>query len=164
MADTFTVTAEVQALLDRLDALLGGSYASAKQGARALLPYLRAASKETAERIADGARARVPRRTGRVAASIGVQPDTTVSGLKGEGFLVGAFLEPQVRISGHTSRKTGRFHTQRVTQDNLPIWLEFGTVKMTPRPFLFVAARLEEDPHRRRMEEALQAGLDGVGD
>jgi hypothetical protein len=38
----------------------------------------------------------------------------------------------------------------------LDIWLEFGTVKMPARPFLFPAARLEEPRFRSRAAEVLE--------
>lgn len=39
---------------------------------------------------------------------------------------------------------------------NMPIWFDFGTVHMLPRPFFFSSAQLEEAPHRRRMLAALE--------
>lgn len=53
--------------------------------------------------------------------------------------------------------------------DNLTIWLEYGTIDrfgrqhVSPRPFLYPAARLEEGPHRRRILEALQRALAQTG-
>lgn len=45
----------------------------------------------------------------------------------------------------------------------LPGWLEFGTKYMSPRPFLFNSARLEEGAHLRRVADALQAAVDEAG-
>lgn len=46
---------------------------------------------------------------------------------------------------------------------SLPGWLEHGTKHMDARPYFDVSGRLEETAHRRRLEEALQAGIDAVG-
>ena len=47
---------------------------------------------------------------------------------------------------------------------NLPIWLEFGTKRMTPRPYFYGAIALEQGTYLRRVEDALQQALDGLGD
>jgi hypothetical protein len=46
---------------------------------------------------------------------------------------------------------------------NLPVWLEFGTINMEPRPFLIAAAHLEEGPHRRRMAAAAERAIRRAG-
>lgn len=45
----------------------------------------------------------------------------------------------------------------------LPIWLEYGTKHMHPRPAWAAAAALEEGTHRRRVEDAMQAAAEGLG-
>lgn len=45
----------------------------------------------------------------------------------------------------------------------LAYWLEFGTQYMTARPFLFASAFLEADPHRRRIEDAIDESIAIVG-
>ena len=45
----------------------------------------------------------------------------------------------------------------------LPGWLEHGTKFMTPRPYFFESARLEEGPHRQRVAQAIQNALDEGG-
>ena len=42
-------------------------------------------------------------------------------------------------------------------------WIEFGTIKMTARGFLFTSARLEEGGHMRRLGEAVQAAINALG-
>lgn len=46
---------------------------------------------------------------------------------------------------------------------NLPIWLEFGTKYMTPRPYFYGAIELEAGTYLRRAEDAMQAAIDGLG-
>lgn len=46
---------------------------------------------------------------------------------------------------------------------NLPIWLEFGTKHMMPRPAWNAAILLENGTYLRRVEEALQVTIDGLG-
>lgn len=98
--------------------------------------HVRAAAKETAERIQTEALARVARRSGRTAEGIAVELAQV-----GVGYVVAA---------------------RRQQMPDLPAWLEFGTKFMTARAFFFAPARLEEGPHLRRLAEALQAALDEV--
>lgn len=51
------------------------------------------------------------------------------------------------------------------TKKHVESWLEFGTVHMTAKPFLFPAARLENTAHDRRMREAIEAAIadEGLG-
>lgn len=46
---------------------------------------------------------------------------------------------------------------------NLPIWLEFGTKHMTPRPYFYGAIALEQGTYLRRVEQQLQNAIDGLG-
>jgi hypothetical protein len=95
--------------------------------------FVKPAAKVTADNIADGARTRVRRRTGATAAGIQVKEDFT-----GDGYVVVSASRPV----------------------NLPAWLEFGTRTMQSFPYLFNSARLEEGPHLRRIEAALQDAAD----
>lgn len=116
----------------------------------------KAVAYETAHKIQQSAFARVAVRTGETRSHITVEETHN-----GEGFIV--WVEPDVLISLHTNKKTGRQHTQRVTYNALGGWLEFGTEKMTARPFLFNSARLEEGGHQRRLAEAIQDEIDDLG-
>ena len=122
--------------------------------------HVKAAALVTAKNIVREAQARVARRTGET--SRGIHLEETHDG---QGYVVKPSFELRA-ISLHTSKKTGRIHTQAVTQNNLPIWLEFGTKSMTARPYFFASADLERGPHDRRMAEAVQAAVDetGLGD
>lgn len=125
-------------------------------------PKLKAVAKVTADRICTEARRRVPVRTGRLRDSIEVREDQSR-----HGYVVGTFLVPKVGISLHTRKKTGRQHTQRVTQDNLPLWIEKGTAPHShadARPFLDPAGKLEEGPHLRRLTDVLEDELRGLGE
>lgn len=99
--------------------------------------HTKAAAKITADNIAGEARRRVARRTGQTAAGIVVREDYTRA-----GYIVAAERNPY---------------------PILPMWLEFGTKFMTPRPFFFASARLEEGAHERRMREAIQQAINAVG-
>lgn len=61
---------------------------------------------------------------------------------------------PRVIISLHTSRKTGRQHTQAVTVNMLPIWLERGTRYMVARPFMRPAGDSVQPAYRSEMADA----------
>lgn len=103
--------------------------------------HVKAAAKVTADRVATEARSRAARRTGETAASVTVEESRD-----GKGWVVlpWDFTKPS-------------------RMPNLPIWLEFGTKHMTPRPYFFSSARLEEAAHERRIAEAVQAAIDEVG-
>jgi hypothetical protein len=138
-----TDSAELLRAIDRLPAVV-----QAKCKARAHV---------TAQRIAREARARVRRRTGRLAGSIEVREDYARV-----GYVVGTFLQPKVGIALHR-RRSGRRHTQKVTRDNLPIWVEFGTTHVQARPFLLNSARLEAAGHERGIHEAIREAIADSG-
>ena len=145
MAPLLTIeidTAAVLAALDRLGAV-------AEQ-------HVKAAAKVTADNIVREARGRARRRTGETASHIVAEESHDQ-----RGYIV--WVRPDVRISHHTMTRSGRGHTQKVTFNALGGWLEFGTETMTPKPFLFVSARLEESAHLRRVAEAVQAAIDETG-
>jgi HK97 gp10 family phage protein len=101
--------------------------------------FAKRAALVTGNRIAHEMKARIVRRTGATGDAI------TVEELHdGSGYIV--FVGD------------GRQH--------IASFLEFGTKHMTKRDFFFAAARLEEGPHARRIEDAVQAAIDsrGLGD
>ena len=98
--------------------------------------HLKGAFKATADAIAREAQGRIRRRTGKTGDAIDVQES-----YDGKGYVV-VVAAPRTHI--------GRF-------------LEWGTVKMAAKPFLFASAALEEGPGVRRAEEALQAAIDEIG-
>ncbi|MFM9876850.1 MAG: hypothetical protein ACKVOG_03235 [Rhodoglobus sp.] len=115
--------------------------------------YTKAAARVTADRIVASARARVRRRTGRTAAGI-----TAQESYDKKGYVVLPFNDAFERAlieSGNDQQP-----------ENLPIWLEFGTKKMTAKPYFFAAAKVEEQAHDRRMRAAIQDAIDakGLGD
>lgn len=99
------------------------------------------ASRVTAARIQDEARARARRRTGRLVEAIEVEEQ----GPPMHGFKV---------VVGEMTDERGR------RAEEFAIWHEFGTKKMAAQPFMFNSAKLEEGPHYRRVVEALQAAID----
>lgn len=136
MSDSLTIDVDAEELLHLLDKL--GPEAE---------ELLAAVSLDTAQRIDDGATARVARAEGKTASNI-----------------VGVDHLPEWMGGGQSSNKTAAFVYVRALDrpDNLGLWLEFGTEHMVARPFLFEAARLEEGPHLRRVEDAVQAAIDKV--
>jgi len=135
MADKLTIDVDIGALLQALTAL----------GPAAEL-VCRSASRETASRIQRGAQDRARwGATGKTREAITIDEGPEPLG----GWRV--YVGPTVDEKGH--------HRPA----NLPRWLEFGTRKMVPRPFLFAAARLEDGPHLERISRAIQQAIDGQG-
>lgn len=136
MSDFFSLEIDASEVLRALDAL----------GDRAD-EILAEVARETAEAIADEMRRRVARGTGKTADNITVSdhlPDY-LGGGKGVGNSMFVYVKAIAR------------------PDNLPLWLEFGTRKMTEQPFIFNAARTEQGPHLRRVEAALERAIREVG-
>lgn len=100
--------------------------------------HLMTAARVTAEAIKREAQGRVARRTGRTQAGITAEPAQD-----GTGYVV-------------------YVQTPEDGWPNLDIGLEFGTKYMSPRPFLHASAQLEQGPHLRRIEDAIQAAIDEV--
>lgn len=100
--------------------------------------HLLAAAQVSAASIAREARSRVSRRTGKTMAGI-----TDELARDGTGYVV-------------------YVKTLADSWPNIDVALEWGTRMMTPRPFMQASALLEEGPHRRRIEQAIQAAIDEV--
>lgn len=109
-------------------------------------PPLDAAASETADAIVAEARSRVARRTGRTQTGI-----TKEKATKGDGYIVTPFNAAHRR----TLKESGNEEQPK----NLPTWLEKGTQKMSPKPYFWVSVALEEQPHRRRVEQALEQAI-----
>lgn len=131
MADHVTIDADFSEVLRALDRL--GTLAE---------KYVREASRETAERIADETKRRIPRRAGGPTRTAHTAEGVTIRDLGDRGFLV-FVLQPDMH--------------------GLPQWLEFGTRHMVAKPALFPAARLEEGAHLRRIIDGLNQAIDEVG-
>lgn len=135
MPDAFTIDVDARALLDALHAL-----------GEAAEEACREAALETARRIQAGAQQRARwGATGRTREAIVIDEGPAPLG----GYRV--YVGPTVDEEGY----------QRPA--NLPLWLEFGTRKMAPHPFLFAAARVEEGAHLERISRALQRAIDAQG-
>lgn len=83
-------------------------------------------------------------------------------------------LRRQTHGTGKTADAIAAFRTDdgfyRVTSGdmglrpaNLPIWLEFGTKYMTPKPYFYGAIQLEQGAYLRRVEAALEDAISGLG-
>lgn len=109
-------------------------------------PYINTAAQETGESIVREARARLKRQVGPQATGKTEQSIVTRPAYDGNGFIVIVEREPF---------------------PELPLWLEKGTkpgkrpnrARTHARPFFYVSAELEEGPHFRRIEGALQDAI-----
>lgn len=107
---------------------------------------LREVAKASAHRILANARANLARQThgtGATAKAIVIEEDAA-----NREFRVISVGAPHPRFSLHRMKRSGRTHTQRVTQNNLPMWLEYGTSKMAARPYMHPAAAAEVRNYR----------------
>ena len=99
------------------------------------------------------AKARVPVDSGYTRDNIHVEEDAA-----NKQFLVIPGTDrPRERFSLHRMRRSGRRHTQKVTLNMLPEWLEYGTVKMRARPFMRPAAAAVDASYRTEMLAAATA-------
>jgi hypothetical protein len=74
-------------------------------------------------------------------------------------FLVNAGTDqPRVQLSLHRMKRSGRTHTQKVTLNMLPEWLEFGFMRRgrhyPGRPFMRPAAAAAQPGYERQMMAA----------
>lgn len=138
MADSFSIDVESAAVIAELTTL-----------GDAAQPYINEAAHESADSIVREAQSRLERKlsgtsTGATIAGIHDQP-----AYDGNGFVVISSREPM---------------------GNLPLWLEKGTKKgqagshASPAlSYFYSAAQLEEGPHLRRIEDALQHAINDKG-
>jgi HK97 gp10 family phage protein len=120
---------------------------------RAVTLKLRAVAFRNAHRVKESAQRRVPVDSGYTRDNIHIteQEDR-------KQFTVDAGTDrPRVGLALHTSKRTGRQHTQRVTLNMLPVWLEYGTVKMRARPFMRPAAEEVQPAYTAETEAAMAA-------
>lgn len=105
--------------------------------------HAKAAARVTAEAIAQGARGRIRRRAGGPTRSRHTAEGIVVEELtKGSGW--GVFVDSP-------------------DMPGLPGWIEHGTKYMTARPFMANSAKLEEGPHERRLNDAIQDAIEEGG-
>jgi HK97 gp10 family phage protein len=118
----------------------------------AVTAQLRSVAWRTSRRVMERAKAKVPVDTGYTKDNIYIVEDP-----EKKLFVVMAGTDrPRVRIAAHAMR-SGRRHTQAVTLNMLPIWLEYGTEFMQARPFMRPAADAESDRYKREMREGAEA-------
>jgi len=118
-----------------------------------------AVSAQTAVRLQTSMKSRLRRQlsgssTGLTEAGIERFPD-----YKGTGWVV-ASGRAHDRFSWHTMKRSGRSHTQRVTQSNIPLWLEKGASRkysyFHPRKYFYSAIEEEAGSYLRHLQEALE--------
>ncbi len=120
---------------------------------------LRAIAWRTSRAVMARAKANVPVDTGYTRDNIHVieEPDE-------HAFIVNAGTDrPRVRIALHRSKRSGRIHTQKVSLNMLPNWLEYGTRFMTARPFMRPAGDAENDRYKRESTAAAEAAANTLG-
>lgn len=109
----------------------------------------------TAQRVLMKARANLKAQThgtGATAAAMLVRSDVA-----NKMFVVESPGAPFTRLSLHTMKRSGRSHTQKVTVNMVPIYLEYGTRSMSARPYLRPAVEAEQARYRSDMEAAALA-------
>ena len=145
----FTVELNTSSLVAALAAL--GSKAESR---------LKSAAKRTAERVRNEAQRRVRQATGQTRAGIYAAEDYTKT-----GYVVATAdsrLDAGQMVRGGrrgTLRRAPRFKKGL----HVGTYLEYGTVKMTAKPFFYVSATLEESAHRRRIAEAVSDAIADAG-
>lgn len=116
---------------------------------------LRGVAFSTAARVMANARANLAARThgtGATAAAIHIIEDE-----ENRQFIVESPGVAHPLFSSHTMTRSGRSHTQRVTQNNLPIWLEYGWTMRNGQPhrgyyYMHDAATAENARYAKDME------------
>lgn len=120
---------------------------------------LRSIAQRTAYRIMQRAKSLVPVATGYTRDNIHVIDEADK-----HRYVVEAGTDrPRVLISGHTSKRSGRFHTQRVTLNMLPNWIEYGTRFQVARPFMRPASDAERDQYERESTQVAEKLTEKLG-
>jgi len=92
--------------------------------------------------------------TGATAAAIYIEEDAA-----NHQFIIASPGVPHPRFSLHRMKRSGRTHTQRVSQNNLPLWLEYGTQKMPARPYMRPAAEAAKPRYEADMQTAVETEM-----
>ncbi len=116
----------------------------------AVTAALKEVARQTAVRELATAQRLVPVKTGYTRDHIHIVEDVAHK----QYLVVAGTDAPEVRFSWHISKRTGRGHTQKVTLNMLPVWLEKGTRFMRARPFMRPASDAEQDRYRAEMDAA----------
>lgn len=112
---------------------------------------LQSVARTYAHKVEASARFRVPVDTGYTRENIHVVED-----LPNKQFLVVPGTDrPRQTISLHI-RRNGKKHTQKVTLNMLPNWIEYGTKFQAPRPFMRPAADAYDAAYKRDMAAAAE--------
>ena len=122
----------------------------------AVTAKLRAVAWRASRTVMELAKARVPVDSGYTKENIHIleQPE------KKQFLVIPGTDRPRVRIALHKSSRTGRTHTQKVSLNMLPNWLEYGTVYMRARPFMRPAADAVDAVYKREMLDAATKAAD----
>jgi len=113
--------------------------------AHALQPFVKAASRVSADHVCAEAKARLQRQLSGTSTGVTVAGIVVKADRSGWGWIVDA---------------------GNVTTPMLDRWLESGTVHMRARPFFFASAQLEQSAQLSRVQSAVHAALSeyGLGD
>jgi len=145
--------------LFEIDVDTSGLFRAMDQAVAAIERRTKVTAKDTADRVERNAKQRVARATGATAAGIHVEET-----YDGTGYVV---LSRSGRADagqhGRWPSGRGRILPGNHRGEHVAEYLEFGTVKMTARPFFFVSAEIEAAGHDRRMREAIADGIEEVG-
>lgn len=135
MADGITIEVDAAGLIDAFESLPA-----------TIRTLTRGAAEVTAQNIAREARARVPRRHGKLTAAQQGRPP----------------LEDLIDVLPMRNGTGYVVIVQEVDPEAmfLPWQLEYGTQHMAQRKFFFPSARLERGAHERRMNDALSQAIE----